>query len=247
MFSIFKKKSANVSNYLLPFETDIHSHILPGIDDGSPTLETSINLIKALIKLGVKQSIATPHIIGDLYRNNATTITNALNTLRNEIQHQQLDFKVNAAAEYMLDFYFLELMAQKIPLLTLKDNIILTEFSYADRPQRVEEMLFPILTEGYQPILAHPERYAYYHNNYKHYHHLIDIGFLLQVNMLSFTGYYGNDVAKAAHYLIKNNLASFVATDLHHLKHVNALNNSKNHQLFSKILQDNKFNGEFSF
>jgi len=246
MFSIFKKSTPTFSADYFPIVTDIHSHILPGIDDGSPDVETSLTLIEGLMQLGITNSIATPHIIGDLYRNNSETINTALKILRNALAEKQINFKVNAAAEYMLDAYFLELLQKKVPLLTLKNNIILTEFSYAERPFNTESMVFSIITEGYQPILAHPERYAYYHNDYKQYHHLADLGFLLQVNILSLTGYYGKAVAKAAAYIIKNNLASFIGTDLHHLRHVEALQLPANRAIFAQAFNE-KLNGDMIF
>lgn len=243
MFSIFKSKVFPASDYF-PIVTDIHSHILPGIDDGSPDVETSILLIEGLMNLGITQSIATPHIIGDLYRNDAATINNALTLLREALSQKEMDFKVTAAAEYMLDSYFLELLYSKVPLFTLNNNLLLTEFSYADKPYNVEQLLFNIITEGYQPILAHPERYGYYHNDLKQYNYLHEIGFLLQVNLLSLTGYYGKPAAKAAAYLIKNNLASFVGTDLHHTRHLSALSDNKNRLLFKEILNNKRFNDD---
>lgn len=247
MFSIFKKKAVFIDDGYFPIHTDMHSHILPGIDDGSPNVETSLQLIKGLIQLGVKQSIATPHIIGDLYRNNAETVNNALTLLRNALAENNIDYKVNAAAEYMLDFYFLELLKKNEKLLTIKDNIILTEFSYAERPQKIEQILFPIITEGYQPILAHPERYAYFHNDYKMYNHLSDIGFLLQVNLLSLTGYYGVNVAKAALYILKNNLATYTGTDLHHDRHMAAMHHPKNKSIFADAFNRKILNEDLVF
>jgi protein-tyrosine phosphatase len=247
MLSFFKKKNTYTDNGYFPIQTDIHSHILPGIDDGSPDVETSLELIKGLMDLGITQSIATPHIIGDMFRNNAETINNALQTLRSSLIEKQINFSVNAAAEYMLDYYFLELLSKKIPLLTIKDNIVLTEFSYAERPQRVEQMLFSIITEGYNPILAHPERYAYYHADFKQYHHLNDIGFSLQVNLLSLTGYYGKEVAKAAAYIIKQDLATYTATDLHHHRHLQALSNPTNKAIFAELFEGKKINEEMMF
>lgn len=247
MFSIFKKKIlTNYSDYF-PIVTDIHSHILPGIDDGSPDIDTSLILVEGLIKLGVKQAVATPHIIGDLYRNDATSINKALSILKKALLENQIDFKVSAAAEYMLDAYFLELLTTKTPLLTIKDNLVLTEFSYADKPYSVEQIVFAIITEGYQPILAHPERYGYYHNDFKQYNFLNELGFLFQVNLLSLSGYYGKPAAKAANYLIKNNLASFVGTDLHHERHLNALSDNKNKILFRDALNNKIFNEDMQF
>lgn len=248
MFSIFKKKEAlTFSKGYFPILTDIHSHILPGIDDGSPTIETSLELIEGLMKLGIKKSIATPHIIGDLYRNDDASINTALALLKNALAEKNINFEVRAAAEYMLDDYFLQLLANKIPLLTVKDNIVLTEFSYAERPYNPQQLVFSMITEGYQPILAHPERYGYYHNDYKQYHQLNDLGFLLQVNLLSLTGYYGKPAAKAASYIIKNNLAAFTATDLHHTRHLQALLHPNNHKIFAETFEGKTLNIEMDF
>ena len=247
MFSIFKKSSPTFSADYFPIVTDIHSHILPGIDDGSPDVETSVFLIEGLMKLGITNAVATPHIIGDLYRNDADTINKALTILRNTLIEKEIDFKINAAAEYMLDAYFLELLQKKIPLLTIKNNMVLTEFSYAERPFNTESMVFSIITEGYQPILAHPERYAYYHNDFKEYHKLADLGFMLQVNLLSLTGYYGKAVAKAAAYLIKNKLVSFAGTDLHHKKHLEALQHPAHKNIFAQLFNEQMLNEEMIF
>jgi protein-tyrosine phosphatase len=247
MFSIFKKKKSVISSSYFPITTDIHSHILPGIDDGSPDVETSLALIDGLLKIGITSSIATPHIIGDMYRNNAETIGTALTKLKTALQEKQINFKVKAAAEYMLDDYFLALLKNRTPLLTLKDNKVLTEFSYAEKPYNIQQMVFSIITEGYQPLLAHPERYGYFHNDYKQYHALKDLGFLLQVNLLSLTGYYGKPVAKAATYIIKNDLASFTATDLHHERHMQALHHPANRAIFEQVFKGKNMNEEMVF
>ncbi|MFT3908079.1 MAG: histidinol phosphatase [Ferruginibacter sp.] len=243
MFSFFKskKQAASVSDYF-PFVTDMHSHILPGIDDGAPDVETSITLIKGLMEMGVTGSIATPHIIGDLYRNDATTINAALKVLQDELKKQKINFKVSAAAEYMLDSYFFELIDAKTKFLTIKDNIILTEFSYAAMPQEPGKMSFALITEGYAPILAHPERYPYYYGNYKMYHHLADLGFMLQVNLLSLTGYYGREAQKVSQYLLKHDLVSYVGTDMHHTRHLGVLTDPKTRATFEKALSHKKWN-----
>lgn len=243
MFSFFKnKKSTEPGSSYFPLRTDMHSHILPGIDDGSPDVETSISLIKGLMELGVTRSIATPHIIGDLYRNDSNTINAALKILQDELRKQEINFQVSAAAEYMLDSYFFELLNDKVKLLTIQDNIILTEFSYASLPEDPGKMSFAIIMEGYSPILAHPERYPYYYSNYKMYHHLADLGFLLQVNLLSLTGYYGKEAYKVAQYLLKNDLVSYVGTDMHHERHCRALSDKRNLASFSKFLSHREWN-----
>ncbi|MBS1757450.1 MAG: hypothetical protein JSU03_09245 [Bacteroidetes bacterium] len=235
MFNIFKNKKRDAElEEFFPMTTDMHSHILPGIDDGSPDVETSIRLIQGLKKLGINKSIATPHIIGDMYRNDAQSIAAALKLLKAALDKNKIKFEVSAAAEYMLDSYFFELLAGKAQILTVKDNLILTEFSYSAMPSNPQQMCFTILTEGYTPILAHPERYLYYHSDFKQYHFLKELGFLLQVNLLSLTGYYGKETEKAARYILKNGLASFVGTDLHHERHLEALSNVKNRKIFAR-------------
>lgn len=243
MLSIFNRKKKNVSEgAYFPISTDIHSHILPGIDDGSPDVETSITLINGLISLGIRKSIATPHIISDMYRNNADSINKALNLLKKELARQKIKFEVSAAAEYMMDAYFFELLQLKSPLLTIKNNLVLTEFSYASMPSSPEKMSFAIITEGYSPILAHPERYPYYYNDYKMYHKLADLGFLLQVNLLSLTGYYGKEAVKAAAYMLKNDLVSYLGTDLHHDRHMQAFQDAYKKDVFRKYLQGKEWN-----
>lgn len=234
MFNFLKKSSSSARQDSYPIKTDMHSHILPGIDDGSPDIDSSLQLILGLKNLGIHKAVATPHVLGDMYRNDRTSINRALTLVQTELQNRQIDFELSAAAEYMLDSYFLTLLQDKSALLTVKDNLLLTEFSYAAMPDNPGEMSFAIITEGFVPILAHPERYAYYHNNYDFYHHLKDLGFLLQVNLLSLTGYYGKEVAKAAQYLIKNNLVSYAGTDMHHQRHLDALTHPKNQQMFSE-------------
>jgi len=242
MFSIFRKnKSTNNSPYF-PITTDIHSHILPGIDDGSPNLETSIRLIKGLMETGVTRSVASPHIISDLFRNTPQTIRQALTLLRNELKNQGIDFPVSAAAEYMMDASFFEMLQKKEPLLTIHNKIILTEFSYATVPHSPRQMSFAILTEGYTPILAHPERYPYYYHDYNMYHELVNLGFKLQLNLLSLTGYYGKDAVRAAHYMLKHNLISYLGTDMHHDRHLEGLTEAFQKGSFKKYLANKEWN-----
>ena len=243
MFNIFKKKpAASVPYNFSNFPTDMHSHILPGIDDGSPDVETSIGLIKALAAAGINKFICTPHIIGDLYRNTPETINNALDILKSACLQQGLDTELSAAAEYMLDDYFMELLHKKQPLLTLKKNYILTELSYATPPNNVDQIAFELNVNGYHPLMAHPERYFYYHKNYDAYHRLKELGFLLQVNLLSLTGYYGKAVSKAANYILANDLADFVGTDLHHANHLRMLTDTHSLETFQKVLGDKMYN-----
>jgi len=243
MFNFFKRKKTEENIYSsLPFSTDIHSHILPGIDDGSPDVESSLILIQGLLDLGIHKFIATPHIIGDLYRNTPQTINAALEETRIACKKAGMDIELSAAAEYMIDDYFLELLKKKSPLLTLHKNILLTEISYSTPPVNLEAITATIIAQGYKPIMAHPERYHFYHNNPDIYFHLKEMGFHLQVNLLSLTGYYGKSVKKAARFIIQKGLASLVGTDLHHKYHLSALTDPKNRAIFHEVLGNRTFN-----
>ncbi len=241
MFNLFAKKNIiSYSNESLLLRTDIHSHILPGIDDGSPDMPTSLQLIKGMYDLGIRKMIGTSHIIEDRYRNTPEIINAALEKLKIACKAEQIDVELSAAAEYMLDGSFLFLLQKKSPLLTIHDNIILTEQSYVGQTGNLSEIAFEILTSGYKPIMAHPERYSYYHDNYEEYTRLKDMGFLLQVNLLSLTGYYGKHVFKAAKFLFDKKLVDFVGTDIHHGKHISIL--KRNIPIINQYISQRAYN-----
>lgn len=221
---------------------DIHSHILPGIDDGSPNVETSLQLLRSLSDAGIRKFICTPHIISDMYRNTPETINAALAILKKAVAGAGMEIELSAAAEYMLDDHFMELLRKKERLLTLRNNYILTELSYSTAPNNIEQISFEINTSNYHPLMAHPERYPYYHKNYDAYYRLKELGFSLQVNLLSLTGYYGKQVAKAAKFILEKDLVDFVGTDLHHFNHLKMLTDAASVQLFEKHLGHKIFN-----
>ena len=238
----FQKKKEPLYRGFSWLHQDIHSHLLPGIDDGSPDVDTSLQLLKSLSDAGIKRFVCTPHVIGDMFRNTPETINAALGKLQKAVKQQGLDVEISAAAEYMLDDHFMELLRNKAPLLCVYKNHILTELSYSTMPEKLDEISFEINVNNYQPIMAHPERYRYYHNNYDAYRRMKELGFLLQVNLLSLTGYYGKSVAKAAKYIVENDLADFVGSDLHHFNHLNVLTDVKSIALFEKHLGSKMYN-----
>jgi len=221
MFSIFKKKITGEVN-LSGIGTDMHSHLLPGIDDGSPDTDTSIELIKGLTELGYSKLITTPHIMSDMYRNDAETIRAA----HAELKDLQLMQPSHAAAEYFMDDYFDTLLENDVPLLTIKDNWVLVEFSFVGAPVNLKEKIFELQIKGYQPVLAHPERYIYFFTNKKWYDDLKDGGCLFQLNLLSLTPYYGKVATDLAQYLLKKKYINLLGTDLHHFRHLQVLQNS---------------------
>ena len=223
MFSIFKRKYPSSAVDFSGLKTDMHSHLLPGIDDGSPDTTTSSELKKGLEDLGYSQFIATPHIMWDMYKNTPATIADALKNLQNTGQHNN----IRPAAEYFMDDYFNALLDEDKPLLTITGKKVLVEFSFIAPPFDLKEQLFKMQIKGYEPILAHPERYNYFAASKSSLDEFKSMGCLFQLNLLSVTGYYGKIAQDMAGWLVAKDYVDFAGTDLHHDRHLEALRKSR--------------------
>jgi protein-tyrosine phosphatase len=222
---------------------DIHSHLLPGIDDGASTIEDTVKLLNGLESLGFTKFITTPHIMSDVWNNTKTGIEDTLDSTVAQLTIPTIEDRFRAAAEYMIDAEFRDLFKRE-PLLTLRDNYVLVEISYLSAPIQLYDILFELQTCGYKPVLAHPERYNFYHHTLQEYQKLKDAGCLFQLNMLSTTGYYGANVTKAADYLLGNGLIDFIGSDVHHSRHLDYIRKKivlKNYKHLSTIFQNNSF------
>ncbi|MEE2954148.1 MAG: CpsB/CapC family capsule biosynthesis tyrosine phosphatase [Bacteroidota bacterium] len=209
-FKSSKQKLDPISFSVL--KTDMHSHLIPGIDDGAQDLDSSIKIIKELSSLGFTKLITTPHIMSDFYFNTEETITNGLLRLREELEKQNIDIEIAAAAEYYIDYEF-EKKLSKEKLLTFGDNYLLVEFSFIEKPKNIFDIIFKLQIDGYKIVLAHPERYAFLQE--KDLEDFQNRGVLLQMNLLSLIGYYSQPIKKQAEWLIDNQMISFVGTDCH--------------------------------
>ena len=236
MFSLFRKKIV-IPSRLSGLRCDMHSHLIPGIDDGSPDLETSIRLIRGFIELGYKKIITTPHINADILPNTPAIIHAGAAIVTEELRRLNIEIEFRAAAEYLMDERFSELLAAGDTLLTLKDNLVLVELSFAVPAINLKEILFDMQLKGYQPVLAHPERYLYFGANKKWYDQLRDAGCLFQLNLLSFAGHYGPDSKQLVEYLVKKRYVDLLGTDLHHEKHLEILKSSaKIHRVVEELM-----------
>jgi tyrosine-protein phosphatase YwqE len=237
-----RKKKIEITDFFSANFIDIHSHLLPGIDDGAKDLDHSIHLIKTMRSYGIKNFITTPHVLGDVYPNSSDTIREKLQEVKAELKEQGLDdVQISAAAEYMMDEQFSELL-KKDDILVLKDNFILVEMSYFSAPMNLYDVLFDIQLKGYKPILAHPERYNFFHNNFENYYKLKKAGCLFQLNFLSLTEQYGKHVQQVSQKLLKLNMYDFVGTDTHHSKHLELLKTlatDKNKKNLALIMNNN--------
>lgn len=232
MFDFFVKKKFLV-DYLDGF-TDIHNHILPGIDDGAKNIEESISLVKGMGDFGVTDFICTPHIMDNYYPNTSQTINTALCFLENAVKMEGLiAVSIKVAAEHMIDSGF-EALLNADAIMPISNQYILVEMSYLQASLNFEECIQKLKDKGLYPIFAHPERYGYLKHNKGDYARMKNLGMLFQLNLLSLSGYYGKEVHKKAISLLENNLIDFVGTDLHNLNH---LNNLKQVQISPKIVQ----------
>jgi protein-tyrosine phosphatase len=215
---------------------DLHSHLIPGIDDGAKDLAHSLELIGEMYELGYRKIITTPHIFWDFHKNTAEKIKRGEEQVLEALEKTGWDIQFSAAAEYYLDDHFLELL-RKGELLTLKDRLILVETSKHGPIPNLHEMIFEINMKGYRPVLAHPERYLYLADRIEVFHRIREWGCDLQLNMTSLDGYYGEEVKGLAERLLKEGLIDFLGTDLHHHVQMNHLKNLKGKKFFGKLLK----------
>ena len=223
--------------------TDIHSHLIPGVDDGAKTMEESIALIRGLKALGYRKLITTPHVMADHYPNTKKELLFGLVKLRKAVKRAKIDVEVDVAAEYMLDEGFTELLDQE-DLLTLDGRHVLVEMGFIAAPPNLHELLFRLQTKGYTPILAHPERYNFYNGDLDAYRRLKERGCLFQLNLLSVTGHYGPAVQKSSERLLKANMIDFLGTDLHHRRHLEQLEAALGLRPVQKMLARDGFRNE---
>ena len=240
MLSWFKKKEKKEINPVdfAEIGLDMHSHLIPCIDDGAKDLQNSIELINALQNHGFKKIITTPHIMTDFYNNNIDTINSGLNIVKEELIKQSIDIKIEAAAEYFVDYDFQQKVLSGEKFLTLGDNYILIEFSFLTAPHNYLETIFQLQLKGYKVILAHAERYPYLSES--DLEDFINRGVYLQLNILSSIGYYSNNVRERANWLIDNNMISFIGTDCHNLHQTKLYDKCKIEPMLSALLNSGK-------
>ena len=204
---------------------DMHSHLLPGIDDGSPDLATSVKLIEGLTELGFKKLITTPHIMQDMYPNKRDDILQGCEVLKKHLEAENINVEIEAAGEYFLDDNLKKLLTGKEPLLTFGDNLVLVEFSMASEPFDLKELLFEMEMQNYRPVIAHPERYIYHERNKVFFENLKIAGCLFQLNIMALAGAYGKSVHELARYFIKHEYYELAGTDLHNEQQLAHLHN----------------------
>jgi tyrosine-protein phosphatase YwqE len=222
MLSFFrKKKPVTVLTDLSSLGTDIHSHLVPAVDDGSDSVEMSLALIEGLVALGYRKIITTPHIRPEYFPNTRETILSGFEKLKMAVIEAGIEVELGVAAEYFIDYNF-GATVEAGSLLTLSGNYVLVELSTFSPPPDLYDSIFKLRVKGYEPVLAHPERYVYF-DKIQDFQKLKDFGCLLQVNLLSLTGHYGKPVRELALRFFKEDIVDLLGTDMHHPRHLESL------------------------
>jgi len=234
VFNWFRKtKSSKISN---PLQVDIHSHLLPGLDDGVKTLEESAEIIQRFIALGYQKLITTPHVMSDSYRNTSEGILAKRDELVTYLNKTNVQIEVEVAAEYYLDEVFMKKIEQGIPLLTFGDKYLLFETNFMTEPLNLKEFIFTASTKGYKLVLAHPERYIFLQHDFKKIEDLINRGVYFQLNTSSLTGYYSKEAQRAAQKLVDRGWVHFLGSDCHSHQHINLLQQVQSNRYYQKAL-----------
>jgi len=232
MLSWFQKTTND--NFL---KVDIHSHLIPSIDDGVKTIEDSLLVIKQLASYGIEKIITTPHIITGHYPNDSTSILNGLNEVKKHLVTANINVKIEAAAEYYFDESFMEKVSSKESLLYFGTKYVLVETGFLNKPFGIEETFFQMITNGYTPVLAHPERYPYLYDDLPYLDRLKNMGVKLQVNALSFLGQYSKESKKFIELLIAHKMIDFIGSDAHRFQHAKLYEKAYQSKLFQKCKQ----------
>lgn len=223
-------------------KTDMHSHLIPGIDDGSKSIEDSLALLKKFEEMGYTKVITTPHVMSDFYKNTPEIINRGLATVHEAMKQAGLKIELVASAEYYHDFHFDDLIKQH-RLMPFSGKHVLFELSFNEEPPRVKETIFNLVTEGYKPILAHVERYPFYLNQWEKIDDYRSRGVLLQLNINSLSGHYGPQVKKMAEQLIDRDWIDVIGSDCHHIGHLQMMESLRtNPHLHKVIAKENLLN-----
>jgi tyrosine-protein phosphatase YwqE len=241
---VFKKlfSSAAAQPALSDFSsvrTDIHSHLIPGIDDGAQTIDDSLQLVRRMHAMGFTKLVTTPHIQSEFYKNTREIILSGLLKLQDAIDAENIPVQVEAAAEYLLDDGFEDKMNAG-NLLSFSDKYILVELSYYNPHPNLKSFVFNLQVEGYKVILAHPERYTYWFSDFGKYEDLKERGVFFQLNTVSLANYYPEPIKKFAEKLIDKNMIDFIGTDLHNMRYMEAMEKSLNEKALAKLVSSGK-------
>ena len=219
---------------------DMHSHLIPSIDDGSESMESSLEILEYMSRVGYEKIITTPHTISDKYPNSTSTILKGLDGLNRALKDRNIDINIEVASEYYMDDEFINRLNIDDILTIGDDRYILFETSYNFKPIYFEEVVFQMISKGYRPILAHPERYKYISNPKRDFLRFKKLGIYLQLDINSLGGHYGKLAKKHAKIMINLGIVDFIGSDVHYKKQVSFMEKIFTTREYHKIFLKNK-------
>ncbi len=226
-------------------KVDIHSHLIPGVDDGAKSIEDSINILYELEKLGYEKIITTPHIYTHVFPNKENELADNLAQLRTRITEEGLKIRVDLAAEYFIDDTFQKRLVQKEEILSFgQGRFVLIETGFDILPFNWDDVIFELKSSGYTPVLAHPERYSYIMENRDILEKWKEIGIKFQVTSLSLAGMYGRESKRLAVYMVKNNFCNFIGSDLHNYRQLSYLMKARKTRIYKRALSSSIMNDQ---
>ena len=231
---LFSSTSGDIPN----ITTDLHSHLIPGIDDGSKSMDDSIQMIEAFIAQGYTKLITTPHIMSHRYPNSRAIIEEGLVALKEELNARNIAIEIEVASEYYLDETVMDLVQER-DIMTFGDNYMLFEMSYVQPLHYLDDMVYEMKIAGYNPVLAHPERYIYMHEDFSKYERLKESGLLFQVNIPSLGGFYSKAIQTAAKQIADAGMIDFIGSDAHKIRHLDALREVRAQKAYAKVFENN--------
>jgi protein-tyrosine phosphatase len=225
MFSIFKKSAKTEPQVKSGLTVDLHSHFLPGLDDGAETLEESLEMLKGFADFGYTKVITTPHLIHEFYKHDENVIRERCQWMNEQLSIVGINLVIEPAAEYFLDDHFMQRVeAEDNTFITFgKNKFLLFETPVMNEPIYLKQALFKLRMMGYNPVMAHPERYAYLQFKFDKVQELFDGGLYLQINIMSLAGYYNKVAQKLAEKLIDKDMVHFLGSDCHKPKQLQVL------------------------
>ena len=228
---LFKRSKEQVKLF---YNTDVHCHILPGVDHGSQSMEQSLEMLRAEAEMGINRVILTSHVTAITFENTRETLTDAFMKLKDAVTDEGMDMELFLSAEYRMDEYFDKEYAAD-HLIPMPGNHILLENSFQQELMNLDDLLFDMQVKGYRTILAHPERYTYYSRRRKRYEQLHNAGARFQVNILSFTGYFGEEARDSALWFAHNGMIDYLGSDMHNVKHAHIIMDYINSKEWKKL------------
>lgn len=251
MFDFLKKKKTLPT--FAPLVTDMHCHLLPLVDDGSKSLEESLEVMVAMKECGFEEIRLTPHFNYPRFPNKADDIKQRYTNFCNEVEankgNRQIPRMTSVSGEFQVGDGFVEYL-EAGDLLTYKftdpsqcseKGLLLIEFSLHQKRMGLDEMLFRLQMEGYDVILAHPERYPYYDAHSDTLERFKEQGVYFQANILSLDGFYGEAAQKKAYEFIENGWVEFLGTDMHNVMYAQALRHASANKKIIKLLENTEF------